>query len=550
MIPNPLRSLFFSLCLGAFVLAGGGPAVEAAELDFRVMDEMPVQDGGRKKPFYVFATESLLALTGRSTLKVDERRMPADEVVTRIWVRDRNWATVPMILVDYLPLKEDLGLPSGEKLFAYETLSRNERLGDLLNEAAAERARDQRTPLRGVLKEVASVGLRLAVFEALQNGTAFRVVPDSGPVWRLVPRDQPEFARLRAAIVSNDNAEFAAAALALQEGVAGVDPGEMPSPRIMALEVFYQQLHPFRWAWIFYATATIVLAVTSVYFREIGYRIGMTLASIGAVLLVGGFIARTWISGRAPVTNMYESIIWVALGTVGFALVFEAIYRSRYFLMGASPVAVVSLMVADAAPLKFDPGISPLVPVLQSNFWLTTHVLTITLSYAAFALALGVAHIALGKVIFGRKPDSALYNYIYRCLQIGVLLLAAGTLLGAVWANYSWGRFWDWDPKETWALVALLAYLFILHGRIAGKWGGFGLAVGSVLGFLTILMAWYGVNFVLGVGLHSYGFGSGGLGYAVTFVVLEVAFVALAFWRKFQANPATGERASKPVAVA
>src|SRR5690606_14365338 len=144
---------------------------------------------------------------------------------------------------------------------------------------------------------------------------------------------------------------------------------------------------------------------------------------------------------------------------------------------------------------------------LQSNFWLATHVLIITLGYAAFLLALAVAHIALGKVILGGKPSAAIYNYIYRALQIGVLLLAVGTILGAVWANYSWGRFWDWDPKETWALIALLAYLFLLHGRIAGLWGGFGLAVGSVLGFLTVVMAWYGVNFVLGVGLHSYGFG-------------------------------------------
>lgn len=549
MISDLFPRLLVVSCLAAACLLVP-PEALAEELDFRVMDEMPVQDGGRKKPYYVFATESLLALTGRSSLRVEDRRMPPDEVVTRMWVGDRNWAEVPMILVDYLPLKEELGLTREQKLFPYETLARNERLAELLRVAAAERARDSRTPLRGKLKEVASVGLRLAVFEALNNGTAFRVVPDRGPVWRLVPRNQPEFERLRAAVLGNDNAEFQSAAMALREGIAGVEPEEMPAPRLMALEVFYQQLHPFRWAWIFYAAATIVLAVTSVYFRKVGYRIGMTLAGIGAVLLVGGFIARVFISGRAPVTNMYESIIWVALGTVGFALLFEAIYRSRYFLLGASPVAVVSLMVADAAPLKFDPGISPLVPVLQSNFWLTTHVLTITLSYAAFALALGVAHIALGKILFNRKPDSQLYNYIYRCLQIGVLLLAAGTLLGAVWANYSWGRFWDWDPKETWALVALLSYLFILHGRIAGKWGGFGLAVGSVLGFLTILMAWYGVNFVLGTGLHSYGFGSGGLGYAVAFVVIEVVFVALAVWRKYRAMPSAAPRASNPVAVA
>ena len=121
---------------------------------------------------------------------------------------------------------------------------------------------------------------------------------------------------------------------------------------------------------------------------------------------------------------------------------------------------------------------------------------------------------------------------LYRCLQIGVLLLAAGVILGGVWANYSWGRFWDWDPKETWALIALLSYIILLHGRLGGWWGGYGLAVGSVACFLTILMAWYGVNFVLGKGLHSYGFGNGGQLYVGLFALLEAGWVAWALLRR------------------
>jgi ABC-type transport system involved in cytochrome c biogenesis permease subunit len=147
-----------------------------------------------------------------------------------------------------------------------------------------------------------------------------------------------------------------------------------------------------------------------------------------------------------------------------------------------------------------------------------------------------VAHVALAQVIAGRKPTAILYTYLYKTLQVGVLLLTTGTILGGVWANYSWGRFWDWDPKETWALTALLGYLFLLHGRISGLWGGFGLAVGSVIAFMSVLMAWYGVNFVLGAGLHSYGFGTGGFPLVATFVGCEVAFVLLSFWRK-RANP-------------
>ena len=130
--------------------------------------------------------------------------------------------------------------------------------------------------------------------------------------------------------------------------------------------------------------------------------------------------------------------------------------------------------------------------------------------------------------LWGKRYQAAcgeVQFFIYRAMQIGVLLLATGTILGGVWANYSWGRFWGWDPKETWALITLLCYLALLHGRLAGWWKGFGLSVGSVACFLSVLMSWYGVNFVLGKGLHSYGFGTGGFSYVAAFALFEALFV-------------------------
>src|SRR5215470_17241261 len=116
-------------------------------------------------------------------------------------------------------------------------------------------------------------------------------------------------------------------------------------------------------------------------------------------------------------------------------------------------------------------------------------------------------------------------------MQVGVVLCASCTVLGAVLAIASWGRFWGWDPKEVWALIALLGYLSILHGRYAGWLRGFGLAVGSVVAFLLVLMAWYGVNFILGVGLHSYGFSSGGAKGMALFVGVELLWVLFAVIR-------------------
>jgi ABC-type transport system involved in cytochrome c biogenesis permease subunit len=227
--------------------------------------------------------------------------------------------------------------------------------------------------------------------------------------------------------------------------------------------------------------------------------------------------------------------------------------------VGATLMSAFGAWVTWMAPSVLDESFSPLQPVLRSNFWLTVHVLTIVSSYAAGMLAFGVGLIALTYYLFGRyrdpvvlthvpagmrpaghdEPDSeqylarrppdqvsALAQYAYRAIQVAVLLLATGTILGGIWADRSWGRFWGWDPKEVWALVSLLVYLAILHGRFAGWFNNFGLIFGTVIGATAILMSWYGVNFVLPklapdgqAGLHSYGSGSGGFPQVMGFVV-------------------------------
>jgi ABC-type transport system involved in cytochrome c biogenesis permease subunit len=225
---------------------------------------------------------------------------------------------------------------------------------------------------------------------------------------------------------------------------------------------------------------------------------------------------------------MYESLIWVTFGMTVFALIFELIFKNRQFAIAGSVLAVIGFVLADNVPTVLDPSIQPLEPVLRSNFWLTIHVLTITLSYAAFLLSLGIGHICLWTLwAHGNDPDrlKRQTRLLYRVVQVGVVMLAAGTILGGVWANYSWGRFWGWDPKETWALIALLGYVAILHGRLSGWLKDAGFTIGVVSAFLGVLMAWYGVNFVLGVGLHSYGFSKGGLPYVCTFVAAEILLV-------------------------
>jgi len=205
--------------------------------------------------------------------------------------------------------------------------------------------------------------------------------------------------------------------------------------------------------------------------------------------------------------------------------------RKLYAAVGAA-VSCFAAIVAYYAPTDIiDPKIGTLRPALHSNFWLTIHVLPITASYGAGALAWGLSNISLAYYLFGRYREAdgpatiesegsrrrrppeacaALARFSYRAILVAVLLLIAGTILGALWADVAWGRFWGWDSKEVWSLISILAYMIILHGRYAGWAGNFGMAVGSVLGMTSILIAWYGVNTILKGGLHSYGSATGG----------------------------------------
>jgi cytochrome c-type biogenesis protein CcsB len=347
------------------------------------------------------------------------------------------------------------------------------------------------------------------------------------------------------AYASADSFSFSSNARQLRENLRALSPSIYPTESQLRIEYFYNHFDGFyRAAWCYGLALLILIAA---HLRGQGrwlHSIGIVLTIVGLLFHASAIAMRCVIAGRPPVTNMYESIIWVSFAVSFFGMIFFTRYRTPIYLLAALPVTLVALLLVHQMPIAMPSSIDPLVPVLRDNFWLTIHVLTITLSYAAFALAMGFGHLLLFRYArnpTGARADQPMHFWLYRVLQLGVLLLAAGTILGGVWANYSWGRFWGWDPKETWALIALLCYITTLHGRLAGWWTQFGLVVASVVCFLAVLMAWYGVNFVLGKGLHSYGFGIGGESYVATFVLLDLLFVGFAIWRY---------RASKRVTVA
>lgn len=314
----------------------------------------------------------------------------------------------------------------------------------------------------------------------------------------------------------------------------GVEAHPYPGDTTLDLEMRFNRTQPFFWAWVIILIGAVALLASLILKSRALYMAGLGLYLTSLLIQYVGFYSRIAISGRAPVGNMYETVIWVAFMSAIFALVLELIYRRKVIALAGALVATLGLILADQLPLALDPKISPLVPVLRTNFWLTVHVLTIVSSYAGGTLAWGMGNLTLFLLVFGKGQGETLKtlaNFTYRAMQIAILLLAAGTFLGGWWAAESWGRFWGWDPKEVGALIALVCYVIPLHARYLSWVGDFGLAVCAVLCYSTIILSWYVVNFVLAAGLHSYGFsGGGGLLWVVWAAAINVEWVVLASW--------------------
>jgi cytochrome c-type biogenesis protein CcsB len=542
-----MTTRFFLLFLLVFQAT---PCLRAATpLDFKEWGLLAVQDGGRRKPMDTLGRETLVRLSGqREVTAFDQKWEPSDFMLSML-LDTHDWRKEPILLVGFRPLAERLGLDPTRKLFSYMDLAHSMALGQLVEEAHDVRdAGDKPDKLH---EEAENVAGRMALFDRVEKGDIFLIVPaphDAKQAWLLPPDfatyySADQFASatqalqgLAAAYIAGDTFQFTSHAHDLRTALRALSPAIYPADTDLGVEYFYNQLRPFDWAALGYAIGLLLIGTSSWFELRNPWimRLGLASTLVGLALHITGMGLRCWIGGRPPVTNMYESMVWVASGVLIFSLIFFIRYRTVTYLLAALPISLALLLIVSQIPLLLPENIDPLVPVLRNNYWLTIHVLTITLSYAAFALAMGFGHIVLfGYVRNPRKAtdDKAMHFWLYRVMQLGVLLLAAGTILGGVWANYSWGRFWGWDPKETWALITLLCYIVVLHGRLAGWWRDFGLAVGSVVCFLAVVMAWYGVNFVLGTGLHSYGFGIGGESYVMTAIGLDLIYVSTAVFR-------------------
>lgn len=514
-----------------------------------------VQDNGRVKPLDTIARERLLNIAGDTSLKGED---PIQSLFSMM-AKPEEWQDRPVIFVSWMPLKEKLGMDKKEHYISLSKLLQNEKFQAVMQDLQETQASGEE--LDGEQKEHARLYHRAMTLKTAMDGSSLLVLPRAGapndpwlsPATDVVGPEDPNHAVQTAlnamveAFGKQDAAGFETASRTFKDELTTRLKGSKVEPWKLDLEVRYNQLRPFTVAAWLALLATLILGINLV--RRESSRILELLGTLGlvgvTVLTTYGLGVRVVLSARGPISNIYETMIYIGWGCATFGLILSAVYGVRFYGTGAALMSGIILLVADHTNTSFDPFITPLVPVLKSN-WLWFHVQVIILGYAGLFLTITMAHLRLAVGLFlpsrtdlTRKLDPA----VHRSMQLGSVALGIGIILGGIWADYSWGRYWGWDPKETWSLITLLCYMAVMHGRFAGMLGGFGTAIGAVLGVFPLLMCYYGVNFLL-VGLHSYAgadtnAGTGFLAKLMTipwslkcFVSFEVLFMALCFANK------------------
>jgi len=533
---SPLTALFATMLLASDVFAGSTPAVAVSPKALQLVRLIAVQHDGRHKPFDSFAMEILAQVTGAPRIG---RADPVATVLS-IMAEPERWQDAPLLSIPFVPLREALGMSRKATHASYNELIASRKLMRLLPDIVAKQQRDEKLSM--LENETMDAFQRFVSLSRLFEQHVELVPPPEGsPDRSWLPILQPQgyaaepqlalrngWTGLIEAIRSGEASSVEASAAQLAQVLRAANPSAYPASWRLRLEVFYNHAGPFRIARVFYLIGAIGFLLSLMARARWGVPTGWGGLVAGYAIHGAGIAMRVVLGGRPPVSNFFETMLWLPFVAVTLGLIFERLYRIRYAGLGAALLAALTLFLADYVPL--DSSIVPVVAVLRSNLWLTVHVLTIVASYGALALATVAAHVYGTLYLMGGRKHPALIAldlYLYRTIQVGVVLLAGGVMLGAVWANASWGRYWGWDPKETWALITLLWFLAILHGRFAGWIRGVGVALSTIGGFLLLLVTYYGVSFYL-VGLHSYAGGHAKPlpSLLIGYLVLEAVFVA------------------------
>ncbi len=508
-----------------------------------------VQEGGRIMPLEAYAQRLAVEVTGRTRWSSNgpdgyTGRVPMQLLLDTMF-RGQEMLARRLITIEDKPFKKLIGVDPERRFFSPAELAMTKGLSDLLMKFEEARSIDpQASPDRNQRKalEIRGAANRLA---DLAGGETLAIVPSGlSKTFRRasalaadpgVESVQAAWAAVGTAWAAGQSIDGAVGQL--ESSIAALGTLEATDARAIGLELFYDRHDPWMKTAVFYGLAIVLFGISRLVLTRPLTIAALVCTAIGMGEHLMGIGLRVAILGRAPVSNTYEALLWMGLVGIGVGLAAQLLNKRKgWYLFAGVAAALVSVLFAGLVPLTDRTNSLP--AVLRSNFWLTIHVLTIVASYGVLAVSSVLGHAYLIKdVIIGSRDEvnvkrsAALVVQTYRTIQVGLLLLTAGTILGGVWAAESWGRFWGWDPKETWALISILTYFAVLHARYVRWLEDFGLAAAAVLGLVVIVWTFYGVNYVMATGLHSYGFGSGGEQWVGLWALLELLFLAVCFIR-------------------
>ena len=569
---------------GTLALVGAGasllPPAKVRGFDLDGFGRLPVLEGGRVKPVDSLARNSLLLIRGQQSFQHLGRTVGADEWLLDVMLRPDVAEEQAVFVINDPEVLGLMGLrQTSSRYFSFKTLSPH--LDEIQRQASTAQEIDakQRTRFQGA---IVNLFQRVYLYYRLQNslqlpGTqglaselesvsgsgaaqrqerlvelaAFRPLPplpgQGADAWRSAgealraaragavdPALEP-LARLASAYDANDLEGFNRAVADFREVAASRAPEAL---RQSSSERLFNRAQPFYVGMVVYVLALLVLFASWLWKPSILQPAALGLLVAGSLIHTAGLVARILLQGRPPVTNLYSSAVFVGWTAVILGIALERIYRKGFATAVAAASGFASLIIAHHLSGDGD-TMEMMRAVLDSNFWLATHVITITIGYGGTFLA---GALAIGYTLrqhFTKRADPgttrALVSMTYGVICFSLFFSFVGTVLGGIWADQSWGRFWGWDPKENGALLIVLWNAMILHAR----WGGYvrekGIMAMAIFGNVITSLSWFGVN-MLGVGLHSYGFMDSAFRALAGFIGSQLVLVALCllprqFWK-------------------
>ncbi|MBL4808534.1 MAG: cytochrome c biogenesis protein CcsA [Phycisphaerales bacterium] len=571
---NKIQQILPWIVLVLAVLYAGQRVVRPERIesafDLERFRQLPVSASGRTKPLDTVARNSLMKMSGRQSIQTDEGTVSAIEWYIELITDPEASVQRRVFRIDHPDVLAMIGLDKEKRTrFSFEELR---IAGNEINRQAGlafETKAKSRDPFQ---RAILVLNQRMSLFSELSQLLNPYLVPpltSGAEEWRSFvtvlnesPNDPDAMALLtilqdyRAANLEGaTEEEYEAGRLSFNTSLgkfAGLIERKLPyEARKSRYEVIFNQVQPFiiastlfLIAFLFGCFGMLSSQLTKKEWSKSLFNSMTSLLVVALIVQTIGLVSRVYLQGRPPITNLYSSAVFTGWGCVIIGLIIDRQMKLGLGGIMASVIGFGTLVVAHNLGSSGD-TMEMMQAVLDSNFWLTTHVVVVTIGYSGtfFAGFLGIAYVLLGVFtkMLDRELGKSMVKMTYGVICFATVTSFAGTVLGGIWADQSWGRFWGWDAKENGAALIVLWNLLILHARWGGMIRDRGLVVLAIFGNIVTAWSWFGTN-MLGVGLHAYGFTSSTVFWLTLFVLSQIVLMGvgmlpMTIWRSKFAKP-------------